>query len=327
MRALLTATLCLATLPALAGTREVVQDHALPRVAAFAEAAQALGSAAADDCRAATLRPAFQRTFDAWMGVSHLTLGPLEDDGRALTIAFWPDSRGLVGRAVQQMLAAEDAAVETAESFAEVSIAARGLFALERLLYEAGDAGSEGYACRFAQAIAADLARLAQETHDAWQAEFADQLLSAGDPDTPRFLTEREAAQALYTALSTGLVFTADQRLGRPMGSFDAARPQVAEARRSGRPLRNVILSLEALRDLARALADQPIPRTEAGFAAALETARDLDDPLLAGVAEPAGRFRVEALQTRVEEILPPLAAEIGAVLGVSVGFNASDGD
>ncbi len=324
MRPFLTAALCLATLPALAGTRAVVEDHALPRVAAFAEATEALATAAAADCRAEALRPVYQQAFDAWMGISHLTLGPLEEDGRALTIAFWPDTRGMVGRTVQRLRAEQDAAVDAPEQFAEVSIAARGLFALERLLYEPGEAG---YDCRYARAAAGDLAQIALAIETEWQDAFAAQLLSAGAPENARFLTEREAAQALYTALSTGLEFTAEQRLGRPMGSFDAPRPQVAEARRSGRPLRNVILSLEALRDLARALADHPIPATEAAFAEALEAARALDDPLLAGVAEPAGRFRVEAVQNRVEAIAPVVAEEIGAELGVSVGFNAADGD
>lgn len=327
MRHLLTAALCLLTLPATAGTRAVVQDHALPRVAGFAQAAQALDAAAAQDCRADTLRPAYQATFDAWMGLSHLGLGLLEEDGRALTIAFWPDSRGLVRRTVQRLRAEEDAAVDRPERFAEVSIAGRGLFALERLLYEPDDDGNGEYTCRLAQAIAGDLSRLAQEIETGWRTDFADQLLNAGAEGNSRFLTAREASQALYTALVTGLEFTADQRLGRPMGRFDAPRPQVAEARRSGRPLRNVILSLEALRDLALALADQPVPETEAAFATALQTARALDDPLLAGVADPSGRLRVEVLKNRIEETRAAAAQEIGTALGVSVGFNATDGD
>ena len=111
------------------------------------------------------------------------------------------------------------------------------------------------------------------------------------------------------------------------MGSFDAPKPQVAEARRAGRSLRNVVLSLEALRELARALSDQPIPETDAAFAQALETAEALDDPVLAGVANPTGRIRVEALQTQVAAIARAAAAEIAPALGVSVGFNSADGD
>lgn len=146
-------------------------------------------------------------------------------------------------------------------------------------------------------------------------------------PGNERFLSQREAAQALYTALVTGLEFTETRRLARPLGTFERPRPERAEARRSGRSLRNVILSLEALRKLARTLADTDIPRTEAAFANALEIARDLGDPVFAGVEPPQGRLEVEILGQRIAAIRNAVAAEIGTVLGISAGFNASDGD
>ena len=111
------------------------------------------------------------------------------------------------------------------------------------------------------------------------------------------------------------------------MGSFDAPKPQVAEARRSGRSLRNVVLSLEALRDFARTLSDQPTPKTDAAFDRALSAARVLEDPVFAGVADPISRIRVEALQNDVRAIAEAVGAEIAPALGVSVGFNSADGD
>ncbi|MCE0505932.1 imelysin family protein [Roseivivax sp. GX 12232] len=329
MRAPLTAALCLAAAPALAGVAEVVDDHVLPATAAFAEATAVLEGAAAADCRGEALRPAYQDAFDAWLGISHLTLGPLEEDGTGLAIGFWPDARGMVGRTVARLVADEDPVARDTEGFSEVSVAGRGLFALERLLYDEAFAGygADDYACTLAKAIAADLARMGGAVDAAWREDFAQTLKTAGAEDNSRFLDDREAAQALYTALATGLDFTAQQRLGRPMGSFEAPKPQVAEARRSDRPLRNVVLSLEALRELAMTLSDAPIPRTEAAFDRALETARTLDDPRLAGVAEPAGRLRVEALQTEIRAVTRAAAEEIAPALGVSVGFNSADGD
>ena len=86
-------------------------------------------------------------------------------------------------------------------------------------------------------------------------------------------------------------------------------------------------LTLEALRDLARAFSDGPIPETEAAFEKALKRANALGDPILAGVAEPAGRIRVEALQQEVGDIQVAVTEEIGAPLGISAGFNSLDGD
>jgi len=329
MRAYLAATLCFAAAPAFAGIDKVIEAHVLPGTEAFAEATTALASAATDDCTAQNLRDPYHTAFDSWLGISHLRLGPIEEEGRGLAISFWPDTRGLVGRTVAGLVADEDPVVESPEAFAEVSIAGRGLLALERLLFEDDLAGypADSYACAFAQAIAGDLARMAGEIDREWHDSFAATLRSAGDGDNNFFLSEREAAQALYTALATGLGFVADQRSGRPMGTFEAPKPLVAEARRSGRSLRNVVMSLEALRELAQTLADHPIPETEAAFAAALERAEQLDDPVFAGVASPSGRLRVEALQTLVSEIGSAVAKEIAPELGVSVGFNSADGD
>jgi len=55
--------------------------------------------------------------------------------------------------------------------------------------------------------------------------------------------------------------------------------------------------------------------------------AEGLDDPALAGVAEPQGRLRVEALQQSINDIRSLAAAQLGPTLGISAGFNSLDGD
>ena len=258
------------------------------------------------------------------MGVSHLRLGPAERDGRAEAIAFWPDERDATGRALERLLAGDDPAALAPEAFAEASVAARGLLALERLLYgEPYGAGDP--ACDLARAIAADLAATAEAVEAAWRDGFARMLLTAGEPGSTLFLSEAEARAALFTALATGLEFTADGRLGRPLGTFDRPRPNRAESRRSGRSARNVLLSLRALRDLAATLAEAPGTLEALDRAAA--SAEALDDPAPAGVAEPSGRFTVEALQTEVAQARRTAEEEIGTALGVTRGFNSLDGD
>lgn len=314
--------------PALAGVTEAVEDHALPATSAFAESAAELAQTAEGDCTPGALQPAYQDTFDAWLGMSHLTLGPVEEDGRKLAIAFWPDKRGMVASTVSGLLADEDPIAEDPDAFGDVSVAGRGLFALERLLY--GDAApdyAEGdYACTLARAMALDLDRMADEIAQEWREDFAGTLLTAGDAGNDTYLSEKEAAQALYTALASGLEFVADQRIGQPLGTFDRPRPERAEARRSDRPKRNVRLSLEALRAYARSLAPGPIPETEAAFAEALDSL-DALDPVFAGIDDPTGRLKLEVVQQRVRDIRTVAASEIGVPLGVSAGFNSADGD
>ena len=131
----------------------------------------------------------------------------------------------------------------------------------------------------------------------------------------------------LFTQLTTALEFDADQRLGLPMGTFDRPRPNRAEARRSHRPLRNVVLSLTALRQLAALLPDAAPEKTLAAFDTAIAEAARLDDPDFAGVDTPQGRFKLESLQNRIRDARAAAIAEIGPALGVSAGFNSADGD
>lgn len=133
--------LALAAGAARGGVAEAVQAHVMPGLERFHAGTEGLARAAARDCTAGALRPHYQAAFDAWMGISHLRFGPLEEQGRALAIGFWPDTRGMVRDTVARLIAQADPVVGDPGAFAEVSVAGRGLFALERLLYEPDLAG------------------------------------------------------------------------------------------------------------------------------------------------------------------------------------------
>lgn len=308
------------SVPAFADTAAVVTDHARPGYAAFASATA--GLAAIDSCEPEALRPAFQAAYDAWMQVSHLQIGPAEDQGRALAILFWPDPKRLGAKAQKALLEGDPAAL-TPAAMAEQSVAARGLSGLERLLYPAKPLTTDP--CPLIHATADDLARMGAELDAEWAA-FGETLLTAGQRGNMRFLTADEATQALFTQLATGLEFIADRRIGRPLATLDKPRPDLAEGQASGRPLRNVTLSLAALRDLALAL-NADSPRTAAAFDHALALAQDLNDPAFEGITDPQAWLKLEILGQAVRAARDAALAEIGPALGVELGFNAQDGD
>lgn len=307
--------------PATADVASVVQDHILSGHARFAQSAGSLRDISEKTCDASILQPEFHATYDAWMAISHLHFGPAETQGRGLAIAFWPDPKGL-GQKAQLRLLTGDPAALTPSAFAQQSVAARGLAGLERLLYPAETLPADP--CPLIRATATNLADMADALATDW-GPFAELLLHPGAEGNIRYLTEDEVKQALFTQLGAGLEFIADQRLGRPLGTFDKPRPERAEARASARSLRNVALELAALRQMAGLLVTAP--RTDAAFARAEALAADLDDPTLAGVAEPAGRLKVEILQQAVRAIHATAVQEMGAALGVDMGFNSQDGD
>jgi len=312
---LATALLLLLATPASADTAAVVQNYIRPGFTAFADAATAL--AALETCDPETLRPAFQTAYEAWMQVAHLPLGPAEEDGRGLAVLFWPDPKGSGWKAQRALLDA----VPTAADMAQQSVAARGLPALERLLYPAEPLTDP---CPLIQVTADDMAATAATLAQGWR-PFGDLMLTAGQTGNTRFLKPEEATQALFTQLATGLESLADRRISRPLGTFDKPRPDLAEAHASARSVRNIALSLAALKELALAL-DPDSPRTRTAFDHAITLAEGLD-PDIDRITEPQAWLKLEILQQAVRATRDTAIAELGPALGVELGFNSQDGD
>lgn len=305
----------------------IVERHVLEGYFELEREAENLSATAAEFCEpeSPALRTAYHTAFDAWVGVSHLRFGPSEQDDRAFALAFWPDPRGSTPKALAALIRHEDTAVASSEDFETVSIAARGFYALEYLLFDPQFmfVKNSDFHCTLVRAVTKDIAINAAAIRDGWESGYGD-LMSIPGNDTYR--TPSEAAQQLFTSLSTGLEFTSQTRLGRPMGTFERPRPNRAEARRSERSLRHVVLSLNATRELAQWVSpgNEDLDRA---FEAALKRANDLEDPVFMGVAEPQARLRIEVLQQSINDIRNILSAEIGPSLGISAGFNSLDGD
>ncbi len=318
--------LILATLtPALADVPTAVNRHILPGYATFADATAALSDMAMGTCDPVLLRPAWNAAYDAWLGIAHIRLGPVEDDGRALAIAFWPDPKGLGAKQQNAMIASTDPIGLDPVAFAEASVAVRGLTAMERLLYPETPLNGD-YPCTLMATTAADLAQIARDIEAGWQGGFAETMLTAGQPANTRFLSETEGRQALFTQLMTGIEFVKDTRIARPLGTFDAPRADRAEARLSGRAQANILASLTALRAYALAL-DPAANRTAAAFDRAIAAARTIPDPTFAGITDPQVWLKLDILHNEVQALQQTTLDEIGTALDVSVGFNAADGD
>ncbi|QIE54733.1 imelysin family protein [Pikeienuella piscinae] len=310
-----------------------VTAHILPGYERLLAAATAL-EGAAKTCDAETTIGAYHAAFDAWMGVSHLSFGPAEAEGRLFSIAFWPDAKGYTPKTLRRLIAAEDPSVDDPDAFAETSVAGKGLFALDFLLFdpEISVAGAAEYRCRLTVAIAHDMARTSGEILSAWRDGYAALFRSAGAEDNVVYLGAAEPTQALYKAALAGLRATLDLRLDRPLGTLRAPHPRRAEAWRSGRSLRNIRLSLAAVDGMyetvfAPALTDADDAPIRSAFDYAEKSAAAAPEPLTEAVGDPGRRIRIDALRGAVHSLHDTVAAGLGVALGVAQGFNATDGD
>ena len=310
--------------PCMADVTSVLHRHILPGQAKLIEMTGNLETVAAQDCAPEAVIPAFHDAYDAWISVSHIQFGPIEENALGLFMSFWPDPKDSTGKAIARLAKAKDPIVEDQIGFRQVSAAVQGFTALERLLFETQP--DPDYACALVRAVAAGLAEKAIAINAGWP-EFSELMQSAGEDGNTRFQTKEEVDRTFYTALSSGLEFLHDQRLGRPLGTFERPRSRRAEARRSERSLRHIELSLNALESLAVSFFDGDLTQTRSAFAKAKERVETLDDPTLAGVADPAKRIRVEALQRTIRDIQNAVNSEIGKSLGITPGFNSLDGD
>lgn len=308
-----------------------IDQHILPTFDALAENTATLKEVAAIHCESerAELQLAFAEAFDAWVRASHIRVGPSEEDDRAFALAFWPDTKGFTSKSLNALIRDADPIVFKPEEFSTLSIAARGFYAMEFLLHdsEIQTEKTAEYRCDLARAIASEIHRNAMAIKWGWQS-YQDSL-RIPEPGGP-YKSETEALQEVFKTLNTGLQFTSQARLGRPLGTFERPRPRRAEARRSARSARHVELSLRSTYDLAMILAQhepQIAQNLELAYQRAFGLMRDLNDPDFAGVTDPMGRFRVEILQQAVERIREVAIMELAPALGVSAGFNALDGD
>jgi predicted lipoprotein len=217
------------------------------------------------------------------------------------------------------------------------SVAAQGLTALERLLYD-GDSsvrllkapGRPGeWRTEIGLGIARNLASIAKDVLAEWTAPDGVRAAIAANKGWKMiFADTAEAASLLLTEQVTAFRLMHDIKLLAVMGaSADVARPRVAEAWRSGRSQRDLKLNLESAQAMTRVWAETvPVAhrtKFESLYAAALKAVDAVPADLGEAAADPRRRPLVESARAGIKAVQVELAAD----LGVTLGFNSLDGD
>jgi uncharacterized protein len=342
--------------------RAMVDGHIIPRYGVLARATSRLDAQVHSLCTGPTetglalVREGFATTLDAWNGIAHIRFGPVESEQRYFRFQLWPDPRGTGQRQVRQLLADQDSARLDPDAFAKDSVAVQGLTALEMLLYpeaEIGPAdfaaqGGAGYRCRFALAIADNLAAMAAATLADWtqgQRPYRLNLLEPGpasgaapDGGQARFADDRAVSAELLKALNTGVQVVHQIKLAGPLGASDqAANPHKAESWRSRRSLANVCTNLRALEHLYATGFAQRLgtPPESVGIdhglaltsAAAVGACLSQPGTLLDESQTPDQRKALEDLRDLAFALQTRTGRGLAEALELMLGFNSLDGD
>jgi len=328
--------------------QRLAEGYARPAVAKLTERAgqleQALkawcGSGGQSDVKG--VQQAFAGAAQAWAGVEFLRFGPLVQGNRYEKLAFWPDTRGVMQRQVRALLAAADPAAIAPGALASRSVAMQGLPALEYVLYDTpglvkSEPGKDtDYACRYAVAVATNVASVSGELQQAWSAEgeFGRQFTAPG-ADNDLYRTQQEVAAEAIKALSTGLQFARDVKLLPALGdSMQAARSSRAAFWRSDSTVPMLVANVNGMRAFYEA-GGYRYPAGEDWIGPALSGELDraaqalgrVTQPWPQAVADEAEWQRLALAGMILKNAKDIVDQNFAPALGVTIGFNALDGD
>jgi uncharacterized protein len=321
-----------------------------PGYDAFAETTNALSTKVDALCKEPSetalkgARDAFATAVAAWSRVEIFRFGPIVEGHRFDRLFYWPDPKSLGLKQIQDVLARKDESTTNPDTLAGKSVALQGLPALEYLLYGDGaDAlakgdGAPAFRCRFAASVAANVAKLAAVVEEEWAdgAPFAKVFLEP-TPSDPVYHASKEVTLDLFKSFATGIELVRDQKLGKPLGASPAeAKPKLAAFWRSGVAFPNMVGNLEGVRLLffkggfAQVVADDS-PGVEDSILFDLdhgiEVLSGIDQPIAEAMADDSTHAKLEALRVGLKSAAQTASDIIARSAGLSLGFNAMDGD
>ena len=205
-------------------------------------------------------------------------------------------------------------------------------------------AEDRAYRCAYAKAIATNIASIAGDILKEWTDPdpYVRSWLEPG-AGNPHFLKRSETTLALAKALDNGLERVRDEWIAGPLGFGPQRRRLTPVLATSGRTLRLFLAGVEGLHhlfttagmhkaivDTTKAHPDVTVPLNAGLAMREIETARDE----LRRLARPRKRFDPDVMTQPLVAVGFPLknarlqvVALLGLTAGLSMGFNASDGD
>lgn len=313
----------------------------LPNYNAWASADQTLASSAKAFCAGeqdlAQARQHFSHAQAAWATLQPMLIGPLSEGNSAWQVQFWPDKKNLVARQVTALL--KNKPQLSVADLEKSSVVVQGLSAYEYVLYDETidltQAEQKARYCPLLIAVGEHQQNLSQKTLQQWQAKdgTAQQLQSF--PNDHYADAQEAIADVLRVQISA--IDGLKKKLGAPLGrqSKGVPQPYQAEAWRSQASLNNLAAALNGAEQLWQNGVRSLLSNEHTALAERIDSAYQHTQGLLAEqsqtltqlLASADGRQQMDELYSSLDTLHRLQEADLAKALGITLGFNAHDGD
>ena len=298
--------------------------------------------AAPDEATYEAATTAFDEAVAAWSAIEIVRTGPVLEDHRFERILYYPDRKSIGLKQVQAAIIEEDETALDPDYLPQKSVAMQGLLALEFVLYgtqyETMFEAPDSYRCRYGEAIATNMDRVAGELTAAWEAEdgVADAWKHPG-PDNPLFRTDDEALTALLGILVHGAETVRDQRIEYFYRGEDG--PNFATRAiywRSENTWPSVLANLDALQALMNDagmadLLDEDVRSIVSSinflFSSLDGVVESMNPDIEVVMSDPDQRAKLDYIILNLKDVILRLNDNYGGAIGLGAGFSFSDGD
>jgi len=285
----------------------------------------------------------FRELAIAWSRIEWISFGPARADNRRETLFFWPDSRGRGLQQVIELAASDDPAQFEPEAFNGKSVAVRGQPALEYVLFGEGASDilePEAARCAYALAISTSIATTADDLVSAWAGSdgYRSTMLAAG-PDNPEYRNHREALQTILTAAAEQVQIVIDLKLSPLLRQSSGSPAPIAPPfSLASVEIPAIIANISGAAAVFSPHAARLLPEDQSyradSFDFELKTAVRVLNELEATETPATELAATQPTRDQVEYVVQPLsgvhqlmAETFPGALGLTMGFNALDGD
>ena len=294
------------------------------------------------------LQGPWRETNLAWQQVQWVKIGPVLDHSRNLRMQFWPDSKNIVTKNLDTLLA-EPTTVDV-DFVASKSVGGQGLPALELLLFPTSilnsltnmsDKNDQGKRCEVLMAISENVANISADIYQAWQAEGGNYVESVTS-GTGEFTNVKDSVEEIITNWLEQIERVKDNKLLIPLGTPNNV--SLIEFYLSDQALASIKANISAFKEIYTAGEGHGFDDILANFLDQKNIASDMTMKIDAAIDAVTA---IEALSTSYTNLLNDaegimaienaiqtiralrdiVAIEFVQATDINIGFNSNDGD